>query len=338
MSCYKNVLEWDDSASEEAFHNAKQRFWAQINGLPCEISPPEPDIYIDIIDYDAYIDPELVLDLDREYVAHDEEVYGRTVKVRKRNYNNAVSEHVSGGHAKNLEKRENPWECNYMPRSDDNRGDCQDQWDTSVKNANKLDNNENPWERSCIQSNGDVKDNSWGDLGGKSWSHNWGENHVNLLNNMKNVDNPWEQGFQGVGYVKGKGWEDIRDNSGGWSHWECNNNELRKLDSDDNPWGHSSTNKASRHTAWKDWEGTSHGWKKWDNLNSDPEDLESKRAKGGWGAWDAGWRKREGSHQYVSNYKSSRFHGNEPQRGYGHPASNYWKRGRTNKRVSFAFE
>lgn len=69
---YDNVLQWNDSAGEEAFRNAKNRFWAQINGLPCDIALPDPDIYIDKIDWDCSIDPELLLDLEREPVSSDD--------------------------------------------------------------------------------------------------------------------------------------------------------------------------------------------------------------------------------------------------------------------------
>ncbi|OMO86112.1 hypothetical protein COLO4_21307 [Corchorus olitorius] len=72
MYLYDNVVQWDDSAGEEAFNNAKNRFWAEINGLPCDIRLPDPDSYIDEIDWDSEIDPELLLDLEREPEAPDE--------------------------------------------------------------------------------------------------------------------------------------------------------------------------------------------------------------------------------------------------------------------------
>lgn len=65
MFLYDNVVKWNDSAGEEAFHNAKNRFWAEINNLPCDISPPNPDIYIDEIDWNSEVDPELLRDLER---------------------------------------------------------------------------------------------------------------------------------------------------------------------------------------------------------------------------------------------------------------------------------
>ncbi|PON47916.1 hypothetical protein PanWU01x14_240900 [Parasponia andersonii] len=66
MYLHHNVVEWNDSACEEAFNNAKRRFYAKINCLPCEISLPDPDIYIDNIDWNSEIDHELYLDLERE--------------------------------------------------------------------------------------------------------------------------------------------------------------------------------------------------------------------------------------------------------------------------------
>nr|XP_027186949.1 uncharacterized protein LOC113783901 isoform X1 [Cicer arietinum] len=68
MYLYDNVVNWNDSASEEAFDNAKSRFWSEINGLPCDIPLPDPDIYIDDIDWSSTIDPELILDLERDAI------------------------------------------------------------------------------------------------------------------------------------------------------------------------------------------------------------------------------------------------------------------------------
>ncbi|KAI4300833.1 hypothetical protein L6164_034165 [Bauhinia variegata] len=63
---YDNVVKWDDSAGREAFDNAKKRYWAEINGLPCNISLPDPHIYIEDVDWSSSIDQELVEDLDKE--------------------------------------------------------------------------------------------------------------------------------------------------------------------------------------------------------------------------------------------------------------------------------
>ncbi|XP_020590136.1 uncharacterized protein LOC110031329 [Phalaenopsis equestris] len=60
---FENVLNWDDSAGKESFDNAKARYWAEINGLHCDIPFPNPDMYIDVVDQDAFLDPRLVEDL-----------------------------------------------------------------------------------------------------------------------------------------------------------------------------------------------------------------------------------------------------------------------------------
>ncbi|XP_061364503.1 uncharacterized protein LOC133307945 isoform X2 [Gastrolobium bilobum] len=78
---YDNVMNWDDSAVKEAFDNAKKRFWAKINGLPCDISLPDPDIYIDDIDWNSSVDPELILDLERNATTLSEEEKDKEVVI-----------------------------------------------------------------------------------------------------------------------------------------------------------------------------------------------------------------------------------------------------------------
>ncbi|KAG8370997.1 hypothetical protein BUALT_Bualt13G0041300 [Buddleja alternifolia] len=76
----EKVFEWDDSAAKEAFDSAKNRFFAQINGLPIpDESDPNPDLYIDEIDSEAETDSELLheLELAKEYVSVDQEEENR---------------------------------------------------------------------------------------------------------------------------------------------------------------------------------------------------------------------------------------------------------------------
>ncbi|OVA12780.1 hypothetical protein BVC80_1375g8 [Macleaya cordata] len=71
---YENIVKWDDTAGEVAFNNAKARFWAEMNGLPCDDIPlPDPDMYIDEIDWNTKIDPELQSDLDKQQLPSDDE-------------------------------------------------------------------------------------------------------------------------------------------------------------------------------------------------------------------------------------------------------------------------
>lgn len=61
------VLQWNDSAVKEAFLNAKERFRAKIHGQPCDIKLPDPNIFIDEINWESHsnVDPELIMDLEK---------------------------------------------------------------------------------------------------------------------------------------------------------------------------------------------------------------------------------------------------------------------------------
>jgi hypothetical protein len=65
MTLYKSVVDWDDSAALEAFNDAKARFCAVYHGQHYDIPLPDPDMFIDIINPDEYVDLELVADLEK---------------------------------------------------------------------------------------------------------------------------------------------------------------------------------------------------------------------------------------------------------------------------------
>ncbi|KAI3806627.1 hypothetical protein L1987_22538 [Smallanthus sonchifolius] len=69
---YDNIMKWDDYAGEEAFHTAKDRFYAQFHGLPCDLESHNPDLYNDKIDWNAQMDYNLIQDLESEPVAPDD--------------------------------------------------------------------------------------------------------------------------------------------------------------------------------------------------------------------------------------------------------------------------
>lgn len=49
---FDRAVEWNNSAAEEeAFRKAKLRYWSEMNGEPCEIPLPYPDMCIDKIDW-----------------------------------------------------------------------------------------------------------------------------------------------------------------------------------------------------------------------------------------------------------------------------------------------
>lgn len=56
---------WDDSEAFDCFQNAKARFWANYHGKPSDIPLlDDPDLYIDKVDHQCKLDPELVAELD----------------------------------------------------------------------------------------------------------------------------------------------------------------------------------------------------------------------------------------------------------------------------------
>ncbi|KAJ0253571.1 Oxidoreductase/transition metal ion-binding protein [Hirschfeldia incana] len=68
-----NVITWDDSACQETFHNEKKRFWSRVNGFQCDISLPDPDLYVSEVDWDTTLDPELIRELEGAYYAPPDE-------------------------------------------------------------------------------------------------------------------------------------------------------------------------------------------------------------------------------------------------------------------------
>ncbi|XP_062004415.1 uncharacterized protein LOC133721740 [Rosa rugosa] len=227
MYLYENIVQWNDSAGEEAFQNAKNRFWAKINGLPCNISLPDPDIYIDEIDWNSSIDPELILDLEREPKPSDDETKGEGVIVGhplllnqsfsctgwgdaeddfKKDASRDAEHWGPGGNADN---KENPWE----PVSDQNK-EAVGGWGSG---CNKWENNDNTsdwnthfddphkkmdWKRADRVYWGNVDARNRANNGGASW------------NNSRNRTSR----FQGDYYQKDRGWRNggrrNRDNVG----------------------------------------------------------------------------------------------------------------------------
>ncbi|GAV81563.1 hypothetical protein CFOL_v3_25017 [Cephalotus follicularis] len=163
MYLYDNVVQWNDSAGEEAFHNAKNRFWAEINGLHCDISLPDPDIYIDEIDWNSGIDPELLLDLDREPNVPD--VMDNDEKVVL---------------LENTLLLDPSFSCTGW-------GDVEEEFQKSTENVN---NEKNPWEHTYVPDRRNMEDNGWGNCGNDSWGWNqWEDDNNNNENNYKELNN-----------------------------------------------------------------------------------------------------------------------------------------------------
>ncbi|EXB93950.1 hypothetical protein L484_015495 [Morus notabilis] len=185
---YDSVVKWNDSAGEEAFNNAKSRFWAKINGLPCDISSPDPDIYIDDIDWDASIDPELFLDLEREPEPSDESNQGERVLI------------LGDSHI------DQPFSCTGW-------GDAEEvfQKGNEAQNPGGTDDQKNPWEQSCEWGNKDIRGDQQG------WGHNsngWGKGFDHWGNNYGNSGRVYGDHWGTLGTHNwnkdGSGWNNSR--------------------------------------------------------------------------------------------------------------------------------
>ncbi|KAJ7949277.1 Bifunctional endo-1 4-beta-xylanase XylA-like [Quillaja saponaria] len=321
MYCHSNVLNWDDSAGEEAFQNAKKRFWAKINNLPCDIYLPDPDIYVDEVDWNSYVDPELMKEIDHEYLAPPEEGE-RNVGKNKRTKNSM--DVPSDGNIGNPCKSENPWECNNMQSSGTFEVKAQgwDQWDNHVDDSRNLNNADNLWEYRNSHGHGGLTDNAWG---GRYKSSGWNQlsNNVNSSREWDSGNTPFEHGIQGDGSVEYNGWRKSGDSSRGWKLQEANN--------PGNRWG-TGFIQSKGASGGRGWRNCGDAWVggQPENYDNTPRNLEGRRNFGGWGARNESHRKKEGSHQYPSGFTNSRF---QPD---CHQTGRVWRRGENKKRVSFA--
>lgn len=310
MYLYENIVQWNDSAGEEAFNNAKNKYWAEINGLPCDISLHNPDLYIDEIDWNSTVDPELILDLEREPVVpekseSDEQhvIFGnellpdqpepcigwgdievdvaKVAKYSRPGWENCVN---------NLDNYENPWEPTY-------------------------ENGVKPWETVIDWGNGSTKELGW-----DCWKNNNGS--ANFVRETNGALGTWN-GDSAQGWSNNNGsanFVDIGTNGapGTWNGdssqgWNNNNYLANFVDRGTNE-------------AWGVWNGdSSQGW----NNNNGSANFD-RGTSGARGTWNGDSRNRES----MSRYKTSRFQGNEYQTDHG------WKNGngKWRKKVNFSYE
>ncbi|XP_061362974.1 uncharacterized protein LOC133306664 [Gastrolobium bilobum] len=169
MYPHDNVVHWDDSAVKEAFDNAKKRFWAKINGLPCNISLPDPDIYIDDVDWNLSVCPELVLDSEREaMVLGEEERYEEVVILGSSLLLNQSFSCTGWGDA----------EAEIPKPSDPNPAD--QGWDSNLHENQRVDS----WEQHCAPVEHAKECECQNGENDYSWGWNQREHQSGDLNNM----------------------------------------------------------------------------------------------------------------------------------------------------------
>ncbi|KAL8144499.1 hypothetical protein V2J09_017531 [Rumex salicifolius] len=249
MHCQSNIVEWDDTAGKEAFHNAKECYWAKLNGRQCEIHTPDPDAYIGEIDWNPYIDPDLIEDLDRTFFDDNK-------------FNSLGSYKDPSGR---LDKSDDPWGSDHAQSSEalkdkavgwNQRDDSVDTPEEPTKNSNpwechdrrdsattKLDDKDNPWEHGHAQTSQVSKEkatvwNQWDasvDAEGKpandgnSWDYHekWDRGMTKFDNN-----NPWQRG-----HIQTTS-ETLKNKSAGWIQSDDRVNATQKRTNNSNSWGY----------------------------------------------------------------------------------------------------
>ncbi|CAN0863582.1 hypothetical protein LINGRAHAP2_LOCUS8731 [Linum grandiflorum] len=307
--CQSQILKWDDSAGKEAFHNAKSRYWAHINGLPCDIPRPDPDACIDEIDWNPYIDPELILELEEECFAPVEDE--NDFQSRKKKTRDLFPDQEEG---------------TQILMEPTRMGEFEGWGDTLVDNSresNNLNKADNPWEKACNQ--GDEDPNAGWPVGGdESWGWNPNSAYVSQSNDSPNRGNTWERNRP-----KADGWGEYAD--GSWGH-----NQQQQPSKWNNGWRpreegsfHASGSQRDR-----GWRNDSKSWgrnQQWDDDQT--RNSSYRKASGGWGTGNKDSWRNEGSHQHTTGYTKSGYEQNEYREGGGH----HWRGGKTKKRVSFGY-
>ncbi|KAL6539777.1 hypothetical protein OROHE_011548 [Orobanche hederae] len=206
---YDDVIKWDDSAGEEAFRDAKRRYWARINGFSCDIPLPDPDLYIQNIDWNSGINPEVLTDLDSSPVSPELErdpvvIFGDSFVA-----NQGFSD-TGWGDVEDFEVPVN----NYS----ENKGD---RWGQNWDLGDSCNNNNSNNVLGYGGGNGVGNYTSWGDGWNNDWSWSWGYNDNSYDPHVGNRDS-WGDGnvetVDGGRYVSSYGASWVRTNDG------CKNN------------------------------------------------------------------------------------------------------------------
>ncbi|CAK9311459.1 unnamed protein product [Citrullus colocynthis] len=235
--CHTNVVNWDDSACEEAFHNAKKRYWVEINGHQSDIYLPDPDKYIEQIDWSPDMDSEMIEELDWAYHTPNMKQHDVWLECRNKRTRNSSSVWTEGdnedpGHVGN------PWgDDNQFT---ENTGQGCSQWNLS--DSGKVNNDGNPWDSSIDEGNRGTVDSAW-KVKANQVATSW-KNKEFASDASGMVDNAWRDRMHqgGTASWKTRGFaSDARNNS-----WSRHQRGASNFDHYNRP-GNNSYNRNVRH-------------------------------------------------------------------------------------------
>ncbi|CAN6904024.1 unnamed protein product [Brassica oleracea] len=335
-----NVITWDDSACQETFHNEKKRFWSHVNGVHCDISLPDPDLYVSDVDWDTTVDPELISDLEGAYFTPpDDEVKSGLKRGRRDRSWSGCSNLVPIEEARMLKI---PWECSEEVHDVDGLVKKGNDWNVAESSSDHPNDRTRPWEAKPSFGNEKANDTMSGDCLWKEieWktedkgNDRWGQGNdgwdTSGQQNKKAkgsesvparedemLDNPWEAKLScrketaedtTWGGWSGKGWDDRGGGSDGWEKRDLEMNEWRRTKcSQDyreprsyNPW---KAGFGPGNTARREYGPNAGGWQTRRVSETNRREWDVKRSSDGWGRRN---RERDESYGYNSNYRNSR--------------------------------
>lgn len=275
MSFYKNIAEWNDSAGEEALQNAKARFWAEINGLPCDIPVPDPNIYIDVVNWNSDIDPELLLDLDRKPPVLDDGEKDGKVGILDSTFSNQ------------------PIICTGWGDTEDPVLEANEAVGSRCQNYSRIADDSNGW--------GHIEENKVAE--GNSWESGWGD----CNNQSNNTSNAWESAARENRIAVNNSWNN------GWGHSD-EENKVAEGNSWESGWGDCNKKSSNSNNAWESGamenriavnNSWNNGWGQWDNYyrSADNSDVKGRyaryqdntsRSNGDYCQTNGGWRNGKG--------------------------------------------
>ncbi|PWA58617.1 hypothetical protein CTI12_AA398080 [Artemisia annua] len=240
---YNNILNWEDSAAEEAFKTAKDAFYANLQGIPYDVKSHDPDCYNNKIDWNSQENNDLIRDFESEHVVQDIDSNHEPVVIFGDALPDPYKNYAPYGWGDADDKVKGSWgDADYKVKGswgvseDMNKGDGNGiKWDEYIKDGKII----------CDDTDAGCKNNDWRDwndnnAGDQGWNYNankagyqgWNEADNKAVdqgwNETEAVDRGWncnddKAGYQGWNYNVNKagyqGWNetDIKSVDQGWN-------------------------------------------------------------------------------------------------------------------------
>uniref|UniRef100_A0A7N0TK78 Uncharacterized protein n=1 Tax=Kalanchoe fedtschenkoi TaxID=63787 RepID=A0A7N0TK78_KALFE len=311
-SCYPDVMNWDDSEAKDTFHTAKRRYWVQMNGLPTDDIPlPDPNAYIDKIDWNACIDTELFVDLECAFFVADVDSKGENddggtgvVDISALTQNPKWQEW-------NQEATNDVWNSGGGWDKSDGRGwGKPDHWGWGPGEPEIAKSGDNPWDKSRV------------------WVQ---PEHTYQMKNLHDLGNCRDGNFQDCRATKGNGWAVSANYSWGRNHQQNSFKETKA-------WGYGSSQRNGASTArerGRHWDN-SQCENSWDIIQ--PKRIGIDKDHGNWSSGNSrGDRKRESPNKYAPRSKSPRFQRSDNLRHEQHEGVKPWRNSQSMQRAGSSF-